>query len=101
MRVITQLLHLAGPLKSGFHLKIENPPWQDLVIEDIQQRGPSRFPAISVAHYGKQNGDLMRDPEMLFETQGFGQEINLKPYYFRNDYAGVEQYSVWREGEQL
>jgi len=101
MRVIAQLLHLAGPLKFGFHLKIENPPWQYLVIEDIQQRGPNRFPVISVAHYGKQNGDLMRDPEMLFEAHGFGQEIILKPYYFRNDYAGVEQYSKWREGEQV
>jgi len=26
---------------SGFHLKIENPPYLALVIEDIQQRGPN------------------------------------------------------------
>ena len=38
----------------------------------------------SLAHYGQQNGDAMRDPEMLFalhkETQQF------IPYYYRNDY---------------
>ena len=43
----------------------------------------------SLAHYGQQNGDAMRDPEMLFalhkETQQF------IPYYYRNDYCGIEQ----------
>ena len=51
---------------------------------------------ISLAHYGEQNGDMMRDPEMLFalhkETQQF------IPYYYRNDYCGIEQNSVrWSE----
>lgn len=51
---------------------------------------------ISLAHYGRQNGDAMRDPEMLFalhkETQQF------IPYYYRNDYCGIEQTSVkWSE----
>lgn len=46
---------------------------------------------ISLAHYGEQNGDAMRDPEMMillqFDTQQF------IPYYFRNDYCGIEEYS--------
>ena len=51
---------------------------------------------ISLAHYGEQNGDMMRDTEMLFalhkETQQF------IPYYYRNDYCGIEQNSVrWSE----
>ena len=51
---------------------------------------------ISLAHYGEQNGDMMRDPEMLFalhkETQQF------IPYYYRNDYCGIEQNRVrWSE----
>lgn len=55
---------------------------------------------ISLAHYGEQNGDMMRDPEMLFalhkETQQF------IPYYYRNDYMGMEQYSVrWTEESVL
>lgn len=55
-----------------------------------------KYNHISLAHYGQQNGDAMRDPEMLFalhkETQQF------IPYYYRNDYMGMEQYSVrWTE----
>jgi hypothetical protein len=38
-----------------------------LVIEATPEPGPCGSPAISIAHYGEQNGDLMRDPEMCFE----------------------------------
>ena len=49
-----------------------------------------------IDNYSQQNGDAMRDPEMLFalhkETQQF------IPYYYRNDYCGIEQNSVkWSE----
>ena len=94
MRTIALILQAASPLQSGFHFRIENPPWQPLVIEDIQQRGPNGLPVISVAHYGEQNGDLMRDPEMLFELGRRGDEIELTPYYWRNDYVGIEEYSA-------
>jgi hypothetical protein len=43
--------------------------------------------AISVCHYGEQNGDLMRDPEMVFTKNG----DTWIPTYFRNDYVGIEQ----------
>ena len=101
MRAITEILRLAHPLEPGFHIKIHNPPWQDLVIEDIQQRGPRGLPTISVAHYGEQNGDLMRDPEMLFEMEELGREVVLLPYYYRNDYVGFERYSVTRDENRV
>ena len=44
-----------------------------LVIEATDESGPCGLPAISVCHYGEQNGDLMRDPEMCFEL-GYGIE---------------------------
>lgn len=47
---------------------------------------------ISLAHYGQENGDAMRDPEMLFALHKESQQFI--PYYYRNDYAGIEQYSV-------
>src|SRR3984957_19994625 len=73
-----------------------------LVIEDTQERGPNGLPAISVAHYGEQNGDLMRDPEMIFEAEESGESMNLVPYYWRNDYTGLEQYSACvEEGRTL
>jgi hypothetical protein len=64
MKTVATILELAAPLQAGFHIRIENEPWMTLVIEDTQECGPNGLPAISVAHYGEQNGDLIRDPEM-------------------------------------
>ncbi len=68
-----------------------------LVIEDIQIPGPNGYPSLSVAHYGEQNGDAMGDPEMLFELVETPGHIRLVPYYSRNDYMGVEQYSRFNQ----
>ena len=65
-----------------------------LVIEATDESGPCGLPCISVAHYGEQNGDLMRDPEMCFELG----RAYLDPFYFRNDYLGVEQWSRLIDG---
>lgn len=67
-------------------VKIKSEGFMDLVIERIG-KGPNGLPAVSVCHYGEQNGDLMRDPEMCFEVSPLG----WFAYYFRNDYAGLEQ----------
>ena len=37
--------------------------------EATPEPGPTGLPAVSVTHYGEQNGDLMRDPEMCFELR--------------------------------
>ena len=76
----------------GLYLKIDNAPFMELVIEGMDESGPMGLPAISVAHYGEQNGDGMRDPEMCFEL-GLAGGAHLNPFYWRNDYAGVEQWS--------
>ena len=71
--------------------KIENQPYMTLTVENIGP-GPRGLPALSICHYGEQNGDLMRDPEMCFEMQiEDGKVKAFHPYYFRNDYAGMEQ----------
>jgi hypothetical protein len=64
----------------------------ELVIEAMDESGPMGLPTLSVAHYGEQNGDLMRDPEMCFEL-GFAGGAHLDPLYWRNDYVAVEQWS--------
>lgn len=46
---------------------------------------------ISLCHYGEQNGDLMRDPEMVFWKD---QNKDYFPIYFRNDYAGFEDFTA-------
>ena len=89
MKTIIQILAL-HPVRS---IRIENPGYMALCIEHIGT-GPRGLPAVSVAHYGEQNGDAMRDPEMCFEIAAAatpGQPATWEPYYFRNDYAGIEQ----------
>jgi len=74
--------------------RIENEPYMTLTVENIGP-GPRGFPALSICHYGEQNGDLMRDPEMCFEMQiDHGKVKQFSPYHWRNDYAGVEQFSI-------
>jgi hypothetical protein len=99
MRTVALILMEAGVLRPGFHFRIENLPWMALVIEDLATRGPFGFRAVSVAHYGEQNGDPMRDPEMLFEMELKGGLYRLSPYYWRNDYVGIEQYSRFRDDD--
>jgi hypothetical protein len=92
MDTILRILKAAGGWHHGLHLHIENPPYMALVIEATDESGPCGLPAISVTHYGKQNGDAMRDPEMCFEL-GLAGGAHLNPFYWRNDYVGIEQWS--------
>jgi hypothetical protein len=46
---------------------------------------------ISLCHYGEQNGDLMRDPEMVFELFTHGEASAAEPLSFQNDYMGLLQ----------
>jgi len=79
-------------------VKVENSPYIALSVENIGL-GPRGLPALSVTHYGEQNGDLMRDPEMCFEMEIEGEAVKeFHPYYFRNDYVGFEQFSVIYHG---
>ena len=98
MKTLIGMLNRLQPHELQFHIKIENPPYMPLTIEGIGT-GPRSLPAVSVTHYGEQNGDLMRDPEMCFEMEiQNGQTVALMPYYYRNDYMGIEEQSV-NEGQ--
>ena len=50
----------------------------------------------SFCHYGELNGDLMRDPEMLFLVLVDKEGVwHVYPHYYRNDYAfGIERQSI-------
>jgi antirestriction protein ArdC len=78
------------------HRRIENDPFLPLVVERLEGQ-----PLVSLCHYGEQNGDPMRDPEVVFlvsrTTPGTGPSVSgseARPVYFRNDYAGVEHATV-------
>jgi hypothetical protein len=92
MQTILAILTAAGGWHHGLSLRIDNPPYMPLCIEATDESGPCGLPGLSVAHYGEQNGDLMRDPEMMFEL-GLAGGPHLIPFYWRNDYLGVEQWS--------
>jgi hypothetical protein len=55
----------------------------------VERIGPELY---SIAHYGEQNGDPMRDPEMVFWRRADGRFF---PTYYRNDYLGTERECVW------
>ena len=75
--------------------KLKADGFMDLTVETWFSEGLLN---VSVCHYGEQNGDLMRDPEMVFKF-GWGYE---KPVYFRNDYTGTEQEAeIVRDGKTL
>jgi hypothetical protein len=92
MQTLLAILEMAGGWNPGLYLKIENPPYMELVIEAIDESGPCGLPSISVAHYVKLNGDAMRNPEMCFEL-GASCGLHLEPFYWRDDYVGIEQWS--------
>src|SRR5262245_32959183 len=67
-----------------------------LVIEHIGA-GPRGGELVSVAHYGEQNGDLMRDPEIVFEVAA----RTWYPVSVQMDYVGSyrEAVSVGEDGK--
>ena len=98
MKTVLHIIEEAGGLTHAECISIENEPWMRLVIEVLPERGPDGHVVVSVAHYGEQNGDPMREPEMLFEVvEEVGRGPEFWPFYFRNDYAAVEQWSRRRD----
>jgi hypothetical protein len=92
MKTVMDILRKAGGWHPGLYLKIANLPLPGAGHRGDGRIRPMGLPALSVAHYGEQNGDLMRDPEMCFELGLIGGE-HLDPFYWRNDYVAVEQWS--------
>ena len=81
------LKHLLALMSKGY-LKLDNTAgaFMPVIVELVYTH--SGFEAVySVSHYGKQNGDLMADPDMTFGLK----EEKFYPLSFRNDYAGVDQ----------
>ena len=78
-------------------VRLTVPGFMPLSVEDIGQSADGNR-LISICHYGEQNGDLMRDPEMVFELFTHGEASAAEPLSFQNDYMGVFQ-EVYRYDE--
>lgn len=72
------------------YIKIKNEPYMPLVIEWVGN-GPYETDLISMAHYYTQNGDAMRDPEIVFIVSKLG---FWTPMSFQQDGLGIYQEAV-------
>ena len=61
-----------------------------LSVEDIGQSTDGHR-LIALSHYGEQQGDLMRDPEMIVEIHTSASPDIAEPLSFRNDDMGLRQ----------
>ena len=64
--------------------------YMPLSVEHIGQSAEGNR-LISICHYGQQNGDLMRDPDMVFEIHTSAAPDMAEPLSYRNDYMGLMQ----------
>ena len=83
-----------GLVKVGDHRKINNAPgsFMAVSIEIIGRSGLG--PLVSVAHYYEQNGDLMRDPDVVFLI---GADQHAYPISFgRTTWASTRKRPTWR-----
>ncbi len=64
--------------------------YMPLSVENIGQSAEGNR-LVSICHYGEQNGDLMRDPDMVFEFHQWPDALAAEPLSFRNDYMGINQ----------
>ena len=93
--IAQKLLQLLGP---NMAIRITVAGYMPLSIEDIGH-SPDGFRQISLCHYGEQNGDMMRDPDVVYVLQEIDGATIAEPVSFRNDYLGVYQEAYDYNGE--
>ena len=71
--------------------------YMPLSVEEIGSSGDG-YRLVSLCHYGEQNGDLMRDPDIVFLFHNLPDGMAAEPVSFRNDYLGLSQ-EVYRYDE--
>ena len=71
--------------------------YMPLSVEEIGSSGDG-YRLVSLCQYGEKNGDLMRDPDMVFMFHNFPDGMAAEPVSYRNDYLGIVQ-EVYRHDE--
>ena len=85
-------------LLGGVHaVRIAVSGYMPLSVEEIGSSGDG-YRLVSLCQYGEQNGDLMRDPDMVFLFHNVPDGAAAEPVSFRNDYLGIVQ-DVYRYDE--
>ena len=81
------LLQLLGGADA---VRIIVPGHMPLSVEDIGPSGEGNR-LVSLCHYGEQNGDLMRDPDIVFMFHDLPDGPAAEPVSFCNDYMAICQ----------
>lgn len=90
-------LSIISQVDESGYVKIDNDEtYMSLIVEKIFIG--KEYEKISFAHYGKENGDLMADPEMVFLYYPASKKIF--PYYYKQDYINIVQISIIFENEK-
>ncbi|MFX0197246.1 MAG: DUF488 family protein [Candidatus Hodarchaeota archaeon] len=99
-KIMDKLTEGLGP--GNRHRRIDNggSGIMAVVVEDIgrYEIGPIIGTMYSVAHYYTQNGDPMRDPEMVFWKAPHGRYY---PMMFQQDNGGLYQESIFKENGRV
>ena len=90
----TDLNHLLNGARAA---RITVSGYMPLSVEEIGSSGDGDR-LVSLCHYGEQNGDLMRDPDIVFLFHNGPDGAAAEPVSFRNDYLGLSQ-DVYRYDE--
>jgi hypothetical protein len=90
-KLLDELLNGAGAVR------IIVPGYMPLSVEEIGSSGDG-YRLVSLCHYSEQNGDLMRDPDIVFLFHNVPDGAAAEPVSFRNDYLGIVQ-DVYRYDE--
>ena len=80
-----QIFQLLGDA-TALHITSEG--YMPLSIENIGQTAEGQR-LIAMPHTAEQNGDLMRDPEVVFLIHDWKDFLAAEPISFRNDFTGM------------
>lgn len=100
MQTIKEILEIHGfnsveDMPISYNIKLEVDGFDPLVIEKIDEH------RLSVGHYYERRGDLMCDPEIVFDTQTWvAVEFQQDPFRYERDEGGLVEatafaLSVW------
>ncbi len=98
METYLQCAKLLNELLAGARaVRITVPGYMPLSVEEIGTSGDGHR-LVSLCQYGEQNGDLMRDPDLVFMVTDLPDGTAAEPVSYRNDYLGIVQ-EVYRYDE--
>jgi len=98
METYLECAKLLNELLAGARaVRITVPGYMPLSVEEIGTSGDGHR-LVSLCQYGEQNGDLMRDCDLVFMVIDLPDGAAAEPVSFRNDYLGIVQ-EVYRYDE--